>query len=658
MKKILFTALILSLGSISSATVINVPADYPTIQQGIDASTDGDTVLVQPGAYVENINFNGHNIVLGSLFLTTGDTSYISQTVIDGNLLGSVVKFENEEDSTAIITGFTVTNGHSLTGGGIYCFGSSPKISRNIIRENNAVNKGGGIVCFQSSPFIYYNIINDNNITGAGKGGGIYCNQSEVLIRRNIIGGNSATISGGGLSSISNSVISVDSNTIENNTASLGGGLDSYHTTLIINNNIFRNNSATIVGGAVKCFNSETIFDNNVLIGNEASDGGAICFDSLNATISNNTFVDNIASGGYGDGGAFSGSGFSSSYIIKYNIFVNNSATYKGGAVYCGGNFVDIYGNVFNADSAGYGGGAIRISYTDMAKINRNIIIDSYAGSLGGGIILTHNNNEFIENNIICGNFAEIGGGLAFFHSENLYIKNNTISGNEAFLYGGGIYLSHSDLSISNSILWADIGGQGEPEIAVHNFSSVIASYCDIQDGWPGVGNIDVNPFFREPENGDFHLMAIVCGDSADSPCIDAGHPDSLDIVLGCLYGLGGPRSDMGAYGGNNGDWTTGICDDFISENKNPPQDFFIEQNYPNPFNASTTIRFTLPEPQNAKLTVYDLLGRQVKTLLDEYRQAGIHAVTFEAAHLSSGVYFYRLQAGEKIETKRMLLLK
>ena len=60
-----------------SATIINIPADYSTIQEGIDASSDGDTVLVQPDTYVENINFNGHNIVLGSLFLTTGDTSYI-----------------------------------------------------------------------------------------------------------------------------------------------------------------------------------------------------------------------------------------------------------------------------------------------------------------------------------------------------------------------------------------------------------------------------------------------------------------------------------------------------------------------------------------------------------------------------------------------------
>jgi hypothetical protein len=88
------------------------------------------------------------------------------------------------------------------------------------------------------------------------------------------------------------------------------------------------------------------------------------------------------------------------------------------------------------------------------------------------------------------------------------------------------------------------------------------------------------------------------------------------------------------------------------------PQNLLLCQNTPNPFNASTTIRFVMPESQQVTLTIYDLLGRQVETLLDEYRQAGVHTVTYDASHLSSGVHFYRLQAGDKLETKRMILLK
>jgi hypothetical protein len=95
-------------------------------------------------------------------------------------------------------------------------------------------------------------------------------------------------------------------------------------------------------------------------------------------------------------------------------------------------------------------------------------------------------------------------------------------------------------------------------------------------------------------------------------------------------------------------------------ENSTPnlPNQIFLSQNYPNPFNTRTIVTFTLPEPQNVKLTIYDVLGRRVKTFINEHRQAGVHAITFDASGLSSGVYFYRLRAGDQTETRRMVLLK
>ena len=86
-----------------SATIINIPTDQPTIQAGIDVAVDADTVLVQPGTYIENINYNGKNIIVASLFLTIQDTSYISQTIIDGNQNGSVVIFESGENNVPIL---------------------------------------------------------------------------------------------------------------------------------------------------------------------------------------------------------------------------------------------------------------------------------------------------------------------------------------------------------------------------------------------------------------------------------------------------------------------------------------------------------------------------------------------------------------------------
>jgi len=232
-KTLILSVLLISLYSYASATIINIPADYLAIQQGIDASTDGDTVLVQPGTYVENINFNGLNIVLGSLFLTTGDTSYISTTIIDGDSAGSVVTFNNGESGLAIITGLKIQNGNALQGGGIYCSYSNPIIINNLITENIATS-GGGIYCENSSPPIRKNIIIRNS---GVHGGGVYCYESHSAIRNNIIAKNSASL-GGGVRCMHSSPL------ILNNTISMnGGGISCYYSQPQIINNIIWYNS-------------------------------------------------------------------------------------------------------------------------------------------------------------------------------------------------------------------------------------------------------------------------------------------------------------------------------------------------------------------------------------------------------------------------------
>jgi len=161
--KIKFILLLILLFLKLSATIINIPADHPTIQEGINASVNADTVLVQPGTYIENINYNGKNITLASSFLTMQDTSYISQTIIDGNQNGSVVTFENEEDSTAVLIGFTITNGSSNTGGGIVSGSySNPSLKNLIITNNFADNWGGGLFLAGSNLNIEDLVITNN----------------------------------------------------------------------------------------------------------------------------------------------------------------------------------------------------------------------------------------------------------------------------------------------------------------------------------------------------------------------------------------------------------------------------------------------------------------------------------------------------------------
>jgi len=88
------------------------------------------------------------------------------------------------------------------------------------------------------------------------------------------------------------------------------------------------------------------------------------------------------------------------------------------------------------------------------------------------------------------------------------------------------------------------------------------------------------------------------------------------------------------------------------------PLSFMLHQNFPNPFNPSTTIKYELPRSAVVNLSVYDLLGRMVSVLVNERREAGVHEVKFNGSNLASGVYFYRLTAGDFVQTRKLLLVR
>jgi hypothetical protein len=103
------------------------------------------------------------------------------------------------------------------------------------------------------------------------------------------------------------------------------------------------------------------------------------------------------------------------------------------------------------------------------------------------------------------------------------------------------------------------------------------------------------------------------------------------------------------------GDTTlTGIDDEEIPI----ASEFKLEQNYPNPFNPSTKIRFSVPQISTITLKVYDILGNEIATLINEEKPAGEYEVEFLATGLTSGIYFYQLRTGEFVQTKKMILLK
>lgn len=225
------------------------PTDYSSIQKAINAAEDGDTILVNPGTYIGNIDFKGKEIIVASLFLTTGDPSYISKTILDGNQKGSVVRIWNGEGSGALLSGFTITNGSAEYGGGISCIGSNPRLENLKVSGNTSetcafddiswMGLGGGISLRYSSPSLVNVMISGN--TAELEGGGIHCENSSPTLINVMISGNTAESGIGGIY-CSNSSLRLINVTVSRNTG-FSAVINCYESSLSLENTILWNNS-------------------------------------------------------------------------------------------------------------------------------------------------------------------------------------------------------------------------------------------------------------------------------------------------------------------------------------------------------------------------------------------------------------------------------
>ncbi|HEU0176378.1 MAG TPA: right-handed parallel beta-helix repeat-containing protein [Blastocatellia bacterium] len=312
---------------------IRVPSDQPTIQAAIDAASNGDTVLVAPGTYRENINFGGKAITVRS-------ESGPQVTIIDGGAADSVVRFTSGEGRDSILNGFTLQNGRADPsqglgdGGGIIVGGGcSPTITNNEVRNNHA-SSGGGIAILSGSPLIRLNTIsgNSNNLSSGGTaGGGIY-------------------IQGSGSAEILDNVIS-------DNASHFGAGIGLFSAgTPIVKRNIIKGNNASQGGGLWIVNDSDPLIVQNIITGNQASDGGGVYWvGSRGPIFVNNTIADNNAT-------SF-GSGIFAEGSSGRTQLTNNIIVAKPGqaAFYCGNlsgqnQAIIRFNNIFSSGGMAYGG--------------------------------------------------------------------------------------------------------------------------------------------------------------------------------------------------------------------------------------------------------------------------------------------------------------
>jgi len=647
------------------------------------------TLVIEPGVVV---NFQGHYkfIVNSSALLlargTENDSIYFTSDSIATGWHGIRLM---QADSNSQLSychlqyGKATGSGEDQRGGAIYCSYCNATITHNTISQNSSELGGGAIYCAYSDATISFNTISRNKST-SGRGGALNCFYSSPRITNNIF--------------------------VENQARSTGGGIRVQDSTSpIIRDNIFRKNRSYTSGGAIFC-------------------------SYASPEIVNNTITENVAKTEHGGG---------------INCFGATGAT--------------ISGNTITANWAAEDGGGLFVYHYAIATIQSNIIKNNYAGLHGGGIYCSHS-EATITNNTISGNSAgSWGGAIHCCLTPSPIIDHNSVSGNSADCGGALCCRLSANPTVSNSILWGDSATNG-PEVYVESGNPQI-TYCDVQGGWQGQGNIDADPIFVGPYNDDFHLRW-------HSPCIDAGdpdfplEPDGTRSDIGAFYfnqdvdgivelyphetlvvippeggnivydgwvfnffgypgradiwtyaflpGMGqygpidlyqnvripadsigmneitqhvpaaAPEGDYvfvayvgeypstiidsscfyftktGSIGGGVAHWFEGsqsLKESDLAE-PNLPAHYALSQNYPNPFNATTVIAYTLPVESHVELQIYNVRGQKVATLVDEKQAAGQKSVDWNASELSSGVYFYKLTAGDFSETRRMMLVK
>src|SRR5579859_1300394 len=280
-------------------TTIHVPGDQPTIQAGINAAINGDTVLVADGHYHEHINFNGKNITVTSV-------NGPAFTTIDGDVgTGPVVRIVAQTAAgTAVLHGFTVQNGSACCspaeGGGIEIKQAAATITGNIIQFNTSPVDGGGIFNYQGKAVIDSNTISHNTVA-SGAGGGIDCGGvGPTQITNNIITGNAAAF-GGGIDVNGDMGILIKGNQISGNVADTGGGMNviNYTDVVIVQNLVTSNQANSARGSGIYLYEASGSpgfqLINNTVAGNTSQTPAAatVIADgyNTNAQIENNIIV-------------------------------------------------------------------------------------------------------------------------------------------------------------------------------------------------------------------------------------------------------------------------------------------------------------------------------------------------------------------------------
>jgi len=571
---------------------------------------------------------------------------------------------------------------------------------------------GNGRVIYLDTPsgnsftFTGLTISGGNNTSGAGSG--IFTRTDEVIIKNCIIKDNVNSypnIGGGGIYAISTNLY-IENSSIENNTCSIGGAgmsLAASSFTVIKNTSIINNtvvSASSNWGGGAIYVAGYLYMENCTISGNSHPiRGGAInVYGFLN--LNSCTVTDNSADE---CGGIYENSpSQEDTIVVLENSLIGLNASLVGG-----GN--DLYGRIY---SRGYNLIYDYAGATITGDVTGNILgqnpllgpLENYSSTIMFHPLL--NGSPAIDNgnNLTClstdqrgitrpqdgdengSDIADIGSiellidgdddGISDFEEQGPNGNDPTYDGNnDGFAdkdqsnvtsfwnYNDEFYLT---IAAPNGYKLIDVKAIDNPSPGnAPNVEFPIGFFSFIIDLQGNVGPVVVTMYLPQGavitdyyKYGQTPVLSlphwyqfmydsqtgaeIIQPNIVDLHFVDGERGDNDITLNGFIVEPGGPVGSVSAVEGEEG----------------LPLLFNLEQNYPNPFNPSTTISWQIPQAGKVMLKIYNVLGSEVTTLVDEEVSAGNHETVFDASHLSSGIYFYQLTAGDFNQTKKMLLVK
>jgi len=659
-------------------TIVFVPEDFRTIQEAIDGCHPGDTVIVAPGSYFENINFNGKPLVLASRYLLTLDPTDIQSTIIDGGGVGETVKFVRLETVWSKLIGFTITNGEGREGGGIFCMRTSPEIRNCVITGNHAVDGGGAIYLYGSSPAL-------NNLTIVGNssesgGQAIHMrNLANSLLHNSIVYGNGErpiVISADRTAStirIAFSSVELGENAItlnQNGTLEWEEGNFADDPQFVdAEGGDFRlgENSPCIDTGDPEYANDPD---------DSQSDMGALRY--IRPPVIED-FVIPLRTGWSLIGSPLIQAAPQMETIWQEQIETGELVLVKDmeGRFYAPGrNFNSIPGWV---EWQGY---AVKMERAGELKVTGTPLEADYPIPLrrGWSIISYHPT----QGNIVAEAFADVAESILLVKDEMGRFYNPRYGyDNMGLLQRGKGYKILTSAAVD--LVW----GAGEELAGVASEAEQV-SYQQIALPMPVVTDRNMSILFRLREShpaeatstmsefqvavltedgktvgigtgrlngGELFIGVPVWGDDPTTDAIDGckdGEPISVTIWQDGLK----VAPTISVTEGEMSYSTDGFAFGDITIGASLPTEYSLENPFPNPFNSKVTLGYSLPQHSDVRFKVTDIAGRIQQSWDFRDQPAGRHSFDWNSQSSATGVYFVTMSAGSFKQTVKVALVK